>query len=126
MGIITPDEGYVMTGGGSMNRHLSWGDKMLFEQSHPQGNGWVTDMSAGHSSQGYENYVVGCKHLECITQESGTGNSHIVTCPEGYQMTSCGARNFNGWHANGGFEEFRPYGNGCHCDMGFGAGNSKC
>merc|ERR1711871_1858117 len=124
--IITPDEGYVMTGGGSMNRHNGYDGYMLFEQSRPHENGWATDMAAGHAPEGYENYVVGCKHLDCITQVSPRGNHNVVTCPPGYEMTSCGARNYQGWRREGGFEEFRPDGNGCLCDMGFGHGDSTC
>merc|ERR1711871_901946 len=124
--IITPDEGYVMTGGGSMNRHNGYDGYMLFEQSRPHENGWATDMAAGHAPEGYENYVVGCKHLDCITQVSPRGNHNVVTCPAGYEMTSCGARNYQGWRREGGFEEFRPDGNGCLCDMGFGHGDSTC
>merc|ERR1711871_1770967 len=124
--IITPDEGYVMTGGGSMNRHNGYDGYMLFEQSRPHENGWATDMAAGHAPEGYENYVVGCKHLDCITQVSPRGNHNVGTCPAGYEMTSCGARNYQGWRREGGFEEFRPDGNGCLCDMGFGHGDSTC
>merc|ERR1712023_55252 len=124
---VTLDAGYVMTGGGSKNNHRVYDKYALFEQSRPEGeDGWVTDMAQGHSPDGYNNYVRGCKHLDCVTQVSGNGNGHHVTCPAGYQMTGCGARNYKGWEALGGFEEFRPDGNGCLCDMGFGHGDSKC
>jgi len=121
------DEGYMMTGGGSVNNHRAFDKFMHFEQSRPHGNtGWATDMSAGHAPEGYKSFVRGCKHLYCITETSERANSAVVTCQPGYQLTGCGAHNWRGWEERGGFEEFRPEGNGCLCDMGFGHGDMQC
>merc|ERR1712070_565358 len=117
--------GYTMTGGGMYNHYRSWNAKAGFEDTRPNGNGWLGDMGFGWGD--FTVYVRGCKGVSCTTVQSGTGNAATANCPSGYKVTGCGITNYyRTWNALSAFEETFPSGNGCRCDGGFGSGNIRC
>jgi hypothetical protein len=121
---VSAPKGYVMTGGGLFNHYRRFNKKAHFERSHPFKNGWIGDMGYGWGD--YTVYVRACKGVTCKTVQTGIGNSKVASCPKGYQITSCGSHQKNGWGALGAFEQYTFHGNGCHCDMGFGSGKQRC
>merc|ERR1712054_98175 len=116
--------GYTMTGGGLYNHYRHFNHRAHFERSHPHGNGWIGDMGAGWGD--YTVYAQSCTGVSCTTRHSGVGNSKVVKCPRGFKVTSCGSHQMNGWGKLAALEQYNFYGNGCHCDMGFGSGKQRC
>jgi len=124
-------DGYVMTGGGLNNHYRSWDKRAGFEETRPIGNAWRGDMGFGWGK--FSVYVRGCKApvgrvLSCLTLKSSKGNYNKVTCPAGFQVTSCGVNNhYRSWNSKSGYESHFPVGsNQCHCDTAFGSGSNTC
>merc|ERR1711988_1424475 len=121
--------GFTLTGGGVNNRYRHWNARSGFEESYPDThNTHRCDMGFGPGQ--LDCYSRSCKTnvgpLSCITRSRrfrGSGY-RVETLPGGYSLTGCGLFNhYRGWNARAGFEEFRPHGNGCGGDMGFGWGD---
>merc|ERR1712054_427092 len=123
-------KGYTMTGGGLVNHYRHFNARAGFEESFPYGNGWRGDMGFGWGD--FTVYARGCKatvgKLSCYSAtHSRPSNAYSIHCKAGYKVTGCGIYNaYRHWNKLGAFEETRPHGNGCHCDMGFGSGQGKC
>jgi len=123
--------GYTMTGGGLYNHYRHFNKHSGFEETRPNGNAWRGDMGFGWGD--YTVYVRGCKaprgrRLICTTRQSGRGNYNRVSCPSGYQVTSCGVNNlYRHFNAKSAYESHFPVGNNqCHCDTAFGHGDNLC
>jgi len=123
--------GYTMTGGGLYNHYRHFNKHSGFEETRPNGNAWRGDMGFGWGD--YTVYVRGCKaprgkRLVCTTRQSGRGNYNRVSCPRGYQVTSCGVNNhYRAFNAKSAYESHFPASNSqCHCDTAFGHGDNTC
>jgi hypothetical protein len=123
----TLDKGYVMTGGGLINHYRTWDKNSQFEQSRPNGNGWLSDMGFGWGD--FTSTVRGCKGIKCVTEVSKQGDATVAKCPKGYMVTGCGIQNDNhDFNKLSLFEYMVPdvKGNKCDCNMGAGIGKDKC
>merc|ERR1711970_1059352 len=123
--------GFVMTGGGLNNHYRGWNKRAGFEETRPNGNSWRGDMGFGWGD--YTVYVRGCKaprgkRLVCTTRQSGRGNYNRVSCPRGYQVTSCGVNDhYRAFNAKSAYESHFPASNTqCRCDPAFGHGDNTC